>query len=386
MQDAAKVLLLILFITATVTATSSGSRSIVIYFNGDCQTCMRYVETLERALRSAGVKSLETYDYTNAKILRALSDLREKLKVPREFFGSVTTFVDGKYVFEGYFPVDVIVSFVDSNSTYDNLIAAQGLKPGTYRLQSDDITLECASSQKIADCIYQSRLGHMTGTWALILVSGLVDGLNPCAFAVLAYFLGVVSINRSGRSILTIGACYILSVFLVYLGIGIGLIQAILSSGLVEAVSKVFGVFVISLAVLGLKNNLQRGSGFPSNLHRTLILPVAKRFSHSWIRKSALTSALMFGGIAAALEFPCTGGIYTAIVGMLLTQGNYIAPMLYVLGYNLMFVTPLIALLILSVGVAKFTSARDVTEKRRRALRFMSELLMLGLGTLLLLQ
>jgi hypothetical protein len=69
-----------------------------------------------------------------------------------------------------------------------------------------------------------------------------------------------------------------------------------------------------------------------------------------------------------------------------LTQGEHIAPMLYVLGYNLMFVTPLIALLILSVGVAKFTLARDVTEKRRRVLRFMSELLMLGLGTLLLLQ
>ena len=65
-------------------------------------------------------------------------------------------------------------------------------------------------------------------------LSRFVDGLNPCSLAVLAYFVGVVLANQSRRHALVMGAFYVLSVYVIYLAIGIGLIRMMLLAGLVR--------------------------------------------------------------------------------------------------------------------------------------------------------
>jgi len=377
------ILLIILLAITNIRVMASESRTAVIYFIGGCPSCMGYVQTLDYALHSAGITTVSTYDcYANTTALADLSSLREKLEVPSEFFSSVTTIVDGRYVFEGYFPVDIMISFLSWPSGFDKLVGAQGLRPDTYRLRDGDITVECNSSQKIADCLSSGTSFGMVGTWTLFLVSGFVNGLNPCALAVLAYFVGVVSFRRSRREVLMMGAFYVLSIFLVYLGIGIGLMRTILSSGYLHTVTRVFAMFAIAAGILGLNSAFQPGSTFRLKIPKKLISPIAKRFSRSWIQKSVIFAALLFGGVVAVLEFPCTGAAYLALIGMLSIQRMNLALML---GYNLMFVMPLIVLLILSYSVADSPLFRQTMQRNKYLSRVCSAILTLGLGIFLLL-
>jgi len=362
---------------------ASGSHSVAIYFNGGCLICVQYVETLEHALSSAHVDAVKYDYYASSTVGTSLFSLREKLGVPPELYGSVTVVVDGRYIFEGYFPVEIVIDFLNQNPNLDKLIAAQGLRPNTYRLQSNGTILECNTSQKIEDCLSSSTVASVLGMWALVLVSGFVNGMNPCVLAVLAYFIGVVSINRTRKEILKIGLLYVFSIYLVYLGIGVGLMRALLSSGYVDVVSKAFGTLLIAVAIVGLLNILRRRSAFPK-IPRRLISPIAKRFSHSWIQRSATAAALLFGGVVAALEFPCTGGVYAAIIGVLSLQRMNLTMTLFLLGYNLMFVLPLVILLILSYSIADSSLLRQMTERHKYLSRLISALLLLWLGVFLL--
>jgi len=112
--------------------------------------------------------------------------------------------------------------------------------------------------------------------------------------------------------------------------------------------------------------------------------PVARRFSRSWIEGSVVVAALMFGGIVSVIEFPCTGGIYAAIIGILSIQKTDFTLTLYLLGYNLTFVMPLIILLILSCNIASFPAINETIKRHRRISRIASGLLMLSLGLFLL--
>jgi hypothetical protein len=169
----------ILFLaTASLTALASNDPCVAVYFDASNPTSTKYVNTLESALKSAGVTKVVKYDYsTNDNALRDLRNLREMFDVPAEFFGWVTTFVDGKYVFEGYFPTDIMVDFMRSNSDLDRLVAAQGPSPDKYLLRRDDLTLECNSSQRIVDSLSSDTFPGVRALimlWPYLIVIGLV--------------------------------------------------------------------------------------------------------------------------------------------------------------------------------------------------------------------
>ena len=97
-------------------AKASDNHSIVIYYYGECPRCVHYSENLDQASRSVGITNVTKVDYSyNERKLDPLRNLREEFDVPRELFRSVATVVDGKYLFEGYFPTDLMVRFVASN-------------------------------------------------------------------------------------------------------------------------------------------------------------------------------------------------------------------------------------------------------------------------------
>lgn len=383
LQKTVKILPIILLAVTIVLSTASSNRNVTIYFNGGCSSCIQYTERLEHTLRSVGITDIVKRDYyTNRTELSVLTSLRERLGVPQELAGSVTTIVDGRYVFEGFFPVDIIVSFIDSSPNSNRFIAAQGLRPNTYRVYNGNSILECDSSQNVSNCLSSGLFSNL-GIWTILLISGFVNGLNPCAFAILAYFMGVVSVHRSRKEILKIGSFYVLSIYLVYLGIGFGLTQVIVSSRYVQAISRFLGGSIIAVAIANLWGTLQHDSKLLPKIPRRLILPITRRFSRSWIQKSAVVAALLFGGIVAALEFPCTGGVYTGIIGMLSLRTD-LTLTLYLLGYNFMFVMPLIVLLMLSYRIVNFPSLIEAVRTHRVLSRLASVALMLGLGVLLL--
>src|SRR3989338_8887032 len=60
----------------------------------------------------------------------------------------------------------------------------------------------------------------------LLVASSLVDSVNPCAFSVLIITVAfLASLGLPRRKVLGIGATYIAGIFVVYLLIGLGLLQ-----------------------------------------------------------------------------------------------------------------------------------------------------------------
>jgi cytochrome c biogenesis protein CcdA len=333
-------------------------------------------------MNSAGITEITRFDYSQNSSLLHPFPIEARLDVPPELQGDVVTVIDDKYVFEGYFPIEVMIRFITSNPSIDRLVAAEGIKPDTYRLRQGGSTFECNVSQSIPDCASSGSLIGLAGIWPLVLVSGFVDGLNPCAMSVLVYFVGVVLANQSRRRALIMGVFYVLSAYAIYLAIGIGLIRVILLTSLVQTVSRVLGIFIIGLSLLTLANSF--GHRIPLKLPRESIVRIPTRLTSVWISKSPIVAALLFGGIVTALEFPCTGGIYAAIVGSLAAHGADVNLIAYLLAYNLMFVLPLVILLILLCTVGRFRWMMKTVEQHRHILEGTSALLMLILGISLL--
>jgi len=383
-SDLAIVLLVIFLVSSRIVPATSRGHNVTIYYNGRCPLCQDYVNALEYALYSANITNVTKLDYSiNATAYDALKDLRHRIDVPSQFFSYITTLVDEKYVFVGYFPIDIIIDFVRSDPNLDKLIAAQGLEADTYRVYSDGVVFNCDSSTKISECLPFSTIGTQS-MWLLVLVSGLVDGFNPCAFSVLAYFVGIVAMYRSRKGIFLAGSLYIMSMYLFYLGIGLGLTYAIELSGKIWLISKILGVIIAGVGLVALIGALSESILLP-RMSTRLFLPIATRFSSSWVQKSTIFAALLFGGLVAAIEFPCTGGIYIATVGILSAQGVDWLLVQYLLVYNFMFIMPLIVILVMLSGIVGSSSLEERIRRKRHLMGLVSGPLMIGLGIFLLL-
>jgi len=60
------------------------------------------------------------------------------------------------------------------------------------------------------------------------IFAGLLDGINPCAFSTMLFFLSFMALKRKDqRSLLWVGLAFIVSVFIAYFLIGLGLLGAL---------------------------------------------------------------------------------------------------------------------------------------------------------------
>jgi cytochrome c biogenesis protein CcdA len=66
-----------------------------------------------------------------------------------------------------------------------------------------------------------------------------------------------------------------------------------------------------------------------------------------WMRRATLPATAVVGFLVGICEFPCTGGVYVGILGLLAAQTTFANGLGYLLLYNVMFVAPLVALLLL---------------------------------------
>lgn len=214
----------------------------------------------------------------------------------------------------------------------------------------------------------------------LIIGTGFLDGLNPCAFAVLLFFITFLfTIRKTKASIWKMGLVYIGAIYLVYLGIGVGLLKTILITGRHHLMAKVGAWLVIILGFINLKDYF-----FPQ-LPLSLKIPSwSKEELQKWMHKATLPAAAVLGTLVGLCVFPCSGGPYIATIGLLAARQTYLQGLLYLLLYNLAFVVPLIAVLILA-------SKRQVVEKmtaweqsKSKSLRLLSGLLMIVLGLVIL--
>ena len=190
-----------------------------------------------------------------------------------------------------------------------------------------------------------------------VLFAGLIDGVNPCAFSALVFFISYLTLTgRKGKDSLVIGVSFTSAIFITYLLTGLGLFRFLHSIESISWISKliypVTGFMALILAVYSFLDYRKARSKRSGEM--TLQLPKrVKRMMHGMIRKQVrmkyFTGIAFFTGILISLfEFLCTGQVYLPtiiyIMGMPELQGE---AFFYLVLYNIMFIIPLIAIFLL---------------------------------------
>jgi len=222
------------------------------------------------------------------------------------------------------------------------------------------------------------NLKNYTG-WVpgLIALAALIDSVNPCAFSILflsATFL--FSLGKTKKQILMSGSLYILGIFLVYVLIGLGLLKVLMLFNVPHLMSKIGSVFLISFGLIAFINEY-----FPNFPIKLVIPKFAKGSLSKVIEKATLPASLLLGILVGLFEFPCTGGPYLFVLGLLHDQANYLKGFAYLIFYNFIFILPLIIVLLISSSKKSLEKADKIRRAETREARIWLALIMILLGT-----
>ena len=221
-----------------------------------------------------------------------------------------------------------------------------------------------------------------------VLGAGFLDGLHPCAFGVLLFFIALLfSIKRTRMQILSIGLAYIFGVFAAYALIGFGLLQMV---QIVPAESfffaKLGAVLIIALGLINLKDALTMGAACPT-------LPKPGRSAISRFQKTSTSLVALIAGFAVGLcALPCAGGLYLALITTLRFMGGASVGFLsappiliaYILLFNVAFVLPLLITLLVASDKSILDKIEEAEMKDARTVKLIAGLIMVALGLLIL--
>jgi len=215
-----------------------------------------------------------------------------------------------------------------------------------------------------------------------IIVTAAVDSINPCAIGVLILMMSVVlSSGGSVKRMMYLGFVYTGSVMLIYLVAGLGLVYFFTKIPLVvtEYLSIAVALLVVVAGILEIKDFFWYGRGF------SLAIPgsMAKKI-HDFASHTTVIGVALLGGFVSAVELPCTGAPYLAIIAILSQSFDLNAFWLLVL-YNFIFVSPLVVILVLVAMGKKIQEVKSWKQDNRGFMRLAIGVLLVGLAWLLIL-
>ena len=221
------------------------------------------------------------------------------------------------------------------------------------------------------------------GVWFLPLVSvaALVDSINPCAFSVLLLTIAFLfSLGKSRLSILKIGASYIFGIFVVYVLIGLGILQTLHLFNTPHFMAKVGAFLIIALGLINLINEY-----FPNFPVKLKIPQASHQKMAELMEKASLPTAFLLGALVGICEFPCTGGPYLVVLGMLHDQSKYLSGLGYLLLYNIIFILPLAVILLLASEQSLMDKVKAWKKTNSGNMRLYGGLAAIAIGILILL-
>jgi cytochrome c biogenesis protein CcdA len=184
-----------------------------------------------------------------------------------------------------------------------------------------------------------------------IIFAGFLDGINPCAFATIIFFLSYLQVTkRSPTEIMQIGIAFILGVFLAYFSLGLGMREIVTRITIFQKLSNIIdwliAGFAFSIAIISIRDGILCLRGRMADM--TLQLPSSlKTQIHSVIRKGSrqrrfIIAAFIIGIIISFLELACTGQVYLpTILYVLNTSPDKTLAITMLLVYNVAFIIPL---------------------------------------------
>ncbi len=199
----------------------------------------------------------------------------------------------------------------------------------------------------------------------LIVAAAFLDSINPCAFSVLFITLAFLfSLGQSRSQIIKTGLVYVLGIFLTYVLIGLGILKVLTIFNIPNSMAKIGAIIIILFGAINMINEFF--PKFPIKLK----LPDA---SHSkvgeLITKATIPAAFVLGLLVGMFEFPCTGGPYLLVLGLLHDDASFVTGFWYLVLYNFIFVLPLLIAIFISTDkpiLEKLDKLRRMETKKSR--------------------
>lgn len=234
-----------------------------------------------------------------------------------------------------------------------------------------------------------------------VMGSGLVDGINPCAFAVIVFFMSFLAVyGYQRRELVYVGGAYCLAVFVTYVLIGLGLFNFLYSFRHMYLLNKVFYYFTASfcgimgfLALYDYFKFKSTGSGkdailqLPRFLKKRINIVIGSRMrtkKRGSISRLIMTSFVV-GFLVSLLEVACTGQIYLPTIVFILKNTDLkIKAVFYLFLYNVMFIFPLIIIFLLSLLGVSSVKFNDFLKKNVGKIKILMALVFFILGGFIL--
>ncbi len=375
-----KKLLVLLLISVSCAVTAQEKLKIYLFASSTCEKC-RYLKELVlpdilETYPQVSYEHIKVDDTKNFKLQLQYENCYQEQTTGFRIFGkenaSVKAFV-GKTSLAG---VKLIESKLEET-------IQQELAAGHKTISPDEMTA-------------LSRTEHHTSTtdlvkdkydsfaWSSVAIAGLLDGINPCAFVTLVFFISVLAnLRKSKKDIVVVGTLFSLAVFVTYLLLGIGALKFIkiisVQSGITKGINICMASFCLLIGVISLIDVIRfRSNKRPGDFSLKIpkgVRRIINRQINTKMRKSHLWFWALFLGVTVSLlESLCTGQVYLPTIAIMVKRGSVEALGLLVF-YNLMFILPLLAVFGLAfAGV----SSKQVTDFFNRNL-LLSKILMTSL-------
>jgi len=321
------------------------------FYERGCLDCDKAHDVLQSLKTEFPAIVVIEYDITTRENMQLNETLCQLYGVPEEKrLIAPTIFIGKNYV-------------IGKGITKEKVVELIGKYPKGATLPLEDVV----ESGDIAENSIAARFQQF-GIFAII-AAGLLDGVNPCAFATIIFFISYLTIlKRKGREIILVGIAFTSSIFITYFLIGVGLFEFLKHMTFLKHFIRILYALVAALTFfLGIFSFIdfikcRRGKPTQSILQLPRFL---KDKIHSTIREKAgfkryIFAAFIIGFIISVLELACTGQVYlpTIVYATGISDLKFSA-YTYLLLYNLMFIIPLIVIFISAYFGAKAIHLSD---------------------------
>ncbi len=252
---------------------------------------------------------------------------------------------------------------------------------------------------KIAAPVEDTKAAFSKITFWAIIGAGLIDGINPCAFAVIVFFVSFLTVYKyTRREILIVGSAYCVAVFIAYILIGLGLFRFLYALKGFYWVIKSFYILTAVLCLLFFvlavydfyiyrktgkseKMLLQLPTSLKTLTHKIMHFFLRDKHDSTW---RLTVAALGVGFCVSLVEAVCTGQVYLPTVVLIMQDPSFrMKATLYLLLYNVMFIMPLIAIFALAMAGYESKTFNNFLKKHLGATKLLLCLVFLGLFILL---
>jgi len=220
------------------------------------------------------------------------------------------------------------------------------------------------------------------GTWLLplVLASSVLDSVHPCSFSILLLTIAFLfSMEMTREKIFQIGGTYIAGIFAAYLLIGLGILKMFHLFDTPHFMGKLGAALLIAFGLINIINEF-----FPKFPIKLVVPAFIGKSMGGLLKKASVPASFGLGALVGICQFPCMGGPYLMVIGLLHDQMTYSKGFGYLVLYNIILVIPLLAVLWIAANKALLGKMQEWKNSNVRGVKFWAGIVMIVLGALIL--